>query len=212
MIAADGTGPAPDAPDILICPEGHHNPAGFEFCGECGAPLEPGYGSASSWLRSRYTLAAAGVLAAVLIIAGVTAVVVLFGERRAGTPAPQDAQRTAMTQWWEQAHQPFADLQRSISDSQRALLRLDAPALEDACRQMHDASAVRLAATLPTPEPALTAELTAALDDAHQASHMCLAVTAKSPNNYDGEFVSTLDEATEHLDAAHDMILKRLTP
>ena len=68
-----------------------------------------------------------------------------------------------------------------------------------------------LPAHLPTPDPDLTGELTAATADAHAAAHMCLAVLAGSVNSYDGEFVADVDQANKHLTAAQELINKALT-
>ena len=92
---------------------------------------------------------------------------------------------------------------------QRLELR-DQAALEKSCQEMHDAGAVRLRAHLPAPDPDLTAELDAAINDAHDAAHMCLAALADSQNNYAGEFVSNLDQADKHLKAALDIVNKSL--
>jgi roadblock/LC7 domain-containing protein len=79
-------------------------------------------------------------------------------------------------------------------------------ALAAACQHVHDAAEVRLQSHLPSPNAELTAELHAAIEDFHSAAHMCLAVAAGSPVNYDGEFLSSMTEANRHMSAAQDMI------
>jgi hypothetical protein len=73
---------------------------------------------------------------------------------------------------------------------------------------MHDAAAADLPAHLPAPTPELNSELTAALTDAHDASHMCMAVLEGSTNSYDGEFPVDLKQAEKHLAAAEELILQ----
>ena len=107
-----------------------------------------------------------------------------------------------MQQWWSAAREHFDELQGAFEASRAALERRDQPALEKSCQQMHDAGVVKLRAHLPAPDPDLTAELDAAINDAHDAAHMCLAAISGSLNNYVGEFVANLDQAEMHLKAA----------
>lgn len=67
---------------------------------------------------------------------------------------------------------------------------------------MHDVAAVQVPAYLPAPEGGLGAELSAAAADAHSAAHMCLSVVEKTPNNYDGEFVSNLEQSGRQVKSA----------
>lgn len=76
---------------------------------------------------------------------------------------------------------------------------------------MHDAAGVDLPAHLPTPNPDLTSELTAATADANAAAHMCLSAVAGSVNNYHGEFAADVDQADKHLTKAQELINKALT-
>jgi hypothetical protein len=101
-------------------------------------------------------------------------------------------------------------LQNALDDAQRALDRLDPTGFEAACQTMHDAGEVKLQAHLPTPNPDLTSELRAAIDDAHSAAHLCLSVAAGSMNNYDGEFIANVDQADRHMKAAQDLINETL--
>ena len=115
-----------------------------------------------------------------------------------------------MQQWWSAAHEHFDELQGALEDSRAALELRDEPALEPSCQEMHDAGVVRLRAHLPAPDPDLTAELDAAINDAHDAAHMCLSAVSGSLNNYAGEFVSNLDQAEKHLEAALAIVNKGL--
>lgn len=115
-----------------------------------------------------------------------------------------------MQQWWSGAREHFTELQGAVKDSRAALKRQDEPALERSCQQMHDAGVVDLRAHLPSPDPDLTAELDAAITDAHDAAHMCFAAMSGSLNNYFGEFGSDLDQAEMYLSAALDIVNKHL--
>ncbi len=50
--------------------------------------------------------------------------------------------------------------------------------------------------------------LGAAIQDLHNAAHMCLSVIAGSMNSYGGEFSSDLQQGEKHLDAALAIINK----
>lgn len=193
------------------CPQGHPNPSHYEFCGECAAPLEQEAEPSSTrpWYRTRSAIGVACVLAAVLI--AVVALTVTTESEKSGSPAPTADGTAAIQEWWSGAHKHFTELQNALDDSQRALGRLDGPALEAACQRMEDAAGVDLPAHLPTPDPALTSELAAAAADAHAAAHMCLSAVAGSVNNYHGEFAADVDQADKHLAAAQELINKALT-
>lgn len=117
----------------------------------------------------------------------------------------------AVKAWWSSAHEHVNDLQNAMDDSQRAMQRKDSAAFEDACRRMHDSAAVSVQTHLPAPDNVLTAELSAAAEDAHAASHMCLAVLAESLNSYDGEFLSTTEQAEKHLRVVMKFVDEALT-
>jgi hypothetical protein len=152
----------------------------------------------------------AGALA-VLVIVGAAVTLAVTRSERTGSPAPTTDGTTAIQQWWSGAHKHFTELQGALDDSQRALERLDGPALAAACQRMEDAAGVDLPAHLPTPDPDLTSELAAATADAHAAAHMCLSAAAGSVNNYHGEFAADVDQADKHLTAAQELINKALT-
>jgi hypothetical protein len=115
-----------------------------------------------------------------------------------------------MQQWWSAAHTHFDELQRAVGDTQEGLKRQDEAVLRISCQEMHDAGTVDLRAHLPAPNPDLTAELDAAINDAHEAAHMCLAAINGSLNNYAGEFAANLDQAERHLAAALAIVNKSL--
>jgi|KBSSwiS6_1023812.scaffolds.fasta_scaffold34532_2 hypothetical protein len=126
--------------------------------------------------------------------------------------APTTAADAAMQQWWAAAQEHFDTLQNAVEDTRKGLADQDEAVLQKSCQDMHDAGAVDLRAHLPAPDPDVTAEIDAAINDAHEASHMCLAAISGSLNSYAGEFDADLEQADKHLQAALAMINKgRLT-
>lgn len=186
------------------------NPVDWELCGECGSPIErtPEMGH-PCWYRSKWITwaAALGAVAAVSATAGV------LGSQATGTDttARPSADVQELIAWWSNAEKSVLHLRQSLKDSQQALIDVDRGAMRQACEQMHDTAAVELGAQLPAPTPLITSELRAAAEDAHAASHMCLAVLAGSTNSYGGEFPAAIEQAEQHLGAAKDLILHALT-
>ena len=180
------------------CPNGHHNPRHQQLCSECDALIVPAKTRTLSdrawWIILSTAVVAAVALAAVLVV--------VYRAAPETSSAPTTAESTAMQQWWSAAHEHFDELQGALDDSREALARADEPALEKSCQTLHDAGTVELRAHLPAPDPDLTAELDAAINDAHDAAHMCLAAISGSLNNYVGEFAANLDQADKHLKAA----------
>ena len=180
-------------------------------CPVCGAQLDPWADEPAHrpWYRRFAVWMAATVIATVVIASAVLAATLSDEPDELGRMAPSD--RSALTQWWSTAYPAVADLADGVDDTDRALQQLDAGVLASACQRMHDAAAVAVPAHLPAPDPEITAELTAAAGDAHAASHMCLSVLERSLNNYDGEFVSTLDQSDRRLRSALDRVNRNIT-
>lgn len=195
---------------MVECPRGHHNPDGWQLCGECGSPIESTPDdSRDGWYRAKWAIAAVGVLAAIVFSAAAITFV-RSDDQQAGPSAPAPTDQGAVLEWWSQAREPFTDLQQSLADARRALATVDRSAMDEACLQMHDTAAVDLRAHLPAPTPELTSELEAATQDAHTAAHMCLSVLARSRNSYDGEFPVDVEQAEKHLLAAQELVRQAL--
>lgn len=131
--------------------------------------------------------------------------VILATDRAGETDGAQDidrGRRVAFSQWWSEAYPAVSALQGILDEAQRALRRREPVALASACQVMHDVAAVQVPSHLPAPEGDLGAELGAAAEDAHSAAHMCLAVVEQTPNNYDAEFVSNLEQAGRQVKSA----------
>lgn len=196
---------------MVECPHGHPNPAGWQLCGECGSPLDEAMDLAEQrWYRSKWAILGAAAVATVAV-SSVIVSVVHHTDSPASVASPASAENVAVLDWWSQAREPFTGLQQSLADSQRALASVDRSAMQEACQQMHDTSAVELQQHLPAPTAQLTSEVTAAAQDAHAAAHMCMSVLAGTTNSYNGEFSSDLDQANKHLDAAQEIIHRALT-
>ncbi len=152
------------------------------------------------WYRTFPAVAGLAALVVVIIAAGILAFTLSGGQRSPSGLAP--SQRAELAEWWSDAQPHVTDLQEALDDSSQALSAMDGPALGAACQRMHDSAGVDLAAHLPAPDRDLTAELEAAVQDAHAAAHMCLSVLERTFNNYDAEFTTNLDQADRHLEAA----------
>lgn len=146
-----------------------------------------------------------------LLIAGGSAILVTTEHpHRVSSSTPTTSKWTAIQQWWSGASADFATLRDSSDAAQHAIDHLDPIGLETACQQIHDDAEVKMKTHLPSPEPELTAELSSAIEDYHDAAHMCLAVTAGSANSYNGEFKSYLEQADLHMKAAQNIINQTL--
>lgn len=203
---------------MVTCPYGHPNPPGRESCGQCGVPIAPESvpSRTAPRRRARWLICAIGIIAILLLLlaGGAAHVVATNRAQHAGPSGPTTSSSTALQQlqqWWAGAKEDFTGMQDASAEVDQAFSHFRPGALAEACQNVHDAAEVRLQAHLPSPDPELTAELHAAIEDFHSAAHLCLAVAAGSPGNYDGEFLSSMAEANRHMRAAKDLINKALT-
>lgn len=197
---------------MVAYPNGHSNLTHQQPYAQQVAPMAADSMRRDTAPRRRRTkwLIAVGELVVILLFAGgVAGVVATKVAQQTSSSAPTTSSVAALEQWWSQAQDDFHDLQKASQDVQQALSRFKPGALLMACQHVHDAAEVRMQMHLPSPSAELTAELHAAIEDFHAAAHMCLAVAAGSPTNYDGEFMSSMSEANIHMRAAED-IIKRL--
>lgn len=196
---------------MVTCANGHDNPREWDTCGECGAPLGETEGLLE-WL-GRPGHSTAIIAAAAALVAGLALVITTMP--RSDDPATGvEAKQVAVQHWWSSAQldvDELDELDDSLDESERAIRRWDSIAFNDACQRIHDAAAVGVPAHLPAPDPQISAELSAAADDAHSASHMCLAAIAQTHNDYDGEFTAATEQAAMHLKAARVLVELRLT-
>ncbi len=196
---------------MVKCPHGHPNPTGWQLCGECGSQIEEtASGSGGRWYRTKWALLGASVLATLAIAGAVVAVIDRSPDRAGSSEPTTSGENVAILEWWSKAREPFTDLQQSLKDAQQALAGVDRAGMQEACQQMHDTAAVDLQAQLPAPTPNLDSEVSAAAEDAHDASHMCMSVLSGSMNSYDGEFTASVDQAQKHLTAAQELVQQAL--
>lgn len=195
---------------MVTCPNGHHNPSGFDLCGECGALIEETAAEVTSWYRTKWALiGASGVVALVVLAAVVVLAMDRSGDRSESSVAAPAGQE-AIPQWWANAHTPVTELRQSLTDAMRSLDRMDSAGLEESCQKMHDLGGVGVHTYLPAPVPELTSELVAAAEDAHAAAHMCLSLAAGSQNTYNGEFLASVEQAERRLVHAQELINEAL--
>lgn len=199
----------PNADDSAACPGDHRSATGF--CPNCGALLDvsPEPEGRRRWLHS--TSRRAPVVAAIVAVAVGLAVLIVVVDATRSADVVVGSEQAAVRQWWSTAQPAITDLQEALYDSESSLRRMNPSALASACQRMHDGAAVDVPAQLPSPDRDLTAELIAAAEDAHTAAHMCLAVIARSPNNYEGEFTANLDQAEKQMRAAMTLVNRILT-
>lgn len=146
-----------------------------------------------------------------LLFAGIGAgVAVMNHTQHTVSSAPTTHSTTALQRWWAGAEKDFTDMQNASHDVDDAFSHFKPGALGAACQRVHDAAEVRMQSHLPSPNPELTAELHAAVEDFHSAAHLCLAVVAGSQAEYDGEFLSGMAQANKHMRAAQDIINRTL--
>jgi hypothetical protein len=195
---------------MLICPNGHHNPGDRQLCQVCDALIVPASPDNERLNRRRWIVVGAGVAAALLVaVVGAVGFVANKDVNRDASVPPEDAGRAAIREWWSTASESFDEVEDAVATANHAVEKqLDPKMIEDTCQQLHDAAQVKLQAHLPSPDPDLTAEIAAAIQDIHNASHMCLSVIAGSMNSYGGEFSSNLQQGEKHLEAASKIINK----
>jgi hypothetical protein len=148
-------------------------------------------GLTGSWRR---WILVGAIIAAFLLVAALG--VAIAASRLTGpavSTGPASADHDAVQQWWSGVREPVNRLQTALDNARRALDRQDSTELQTDCQRVHDIAEIELRAQLPSPDRQLTSELTAAIEDAHSAAHLCLAAVAGSPNVYRGDFTPYAD-------------------
>jgi hypothetical protein len=181
-----------------------------EPSGGGGNPFEPGTEPQIVESRRRAKWFVGGAITA-LLFAGIGAgVAVMNHSQHTVSSAPATHNSTALQQWWAGAEKDFTVMQNASHEVDEAFSHFKPGALATACQHVHDAAEVGMQSRLPSPNPELTAELHAAVEDFHSAAHLCLAVVAGSRTDYDGEFLSGMAQANKHMRAAQDIINRLL--
>lgn len=183
-------------------------------CSVCGGPVlaepPPSVDPSRRWYHSLWFFATAGVAAVIVLVVGVLAFAATRDTSSPNAARSASSNAVAMQNWWAGAREDFEELESASDDLRQAIAELDRPGLSAGCQDIHDSAEVRLKAHLPTPDPDLTAEIAAAIEDFHDAVHLCMAVVAGSVNNHDGEFLAFITEADRHFRAARELITETL--
>jgi hypothetical protein len=106
----------------------------------------------------------------------------------------------AVRSWESRAGDHFTQSARALEQVSEATEGNDEAGVRAGCQRLHDTNAVGLQADLPTPDPALTAELQSMIDDINIAAHACLRfVDARQPDdatNYQIYLARAIDHLT----------------
>jgi hypothetical protein len=178
--------------------------------GESGIPIPPGPEPPIVESRRRAKWFISGAAAALLFAGTAAGVAVMNHTHHAVSSAPTTHSTTALQQWWAGAEKDFTDVQNASRDVDQAFSHYKPGALAAACQHVHDAAEVGMESHLPSPNPELTAELHAAVEDFHSAAHVCLAVVAGSQTDSDGAFFSSMAQGNKHMRAAQAIINRLL--
>lgn len=197
---------------MVTYPAGQQGLPGQQGYGPGGAPIAAASAPprTTSRRRTKWLIGAVGITAVVWFAGGVDGIVVTKSAEHTRSAPPTISSTAAMQQWWSATQGDFTDMEKAAGDVQHAMTVFRPGALAAACQRVHDSAEVGLQSHLPSPDAELTAEIHAAIEDYHSAAHMCLAVVAGSPVNYDGEFLSSMAQADKHLRAARGIIKRTL--
>ena len=112
----------------------------------------------------------------------------------------------AMREWESRAGDHFKESAKALDQVSEGTEHNDDSAVRTGCQRLHDTNAIGLQADLPTPDPALTAELQRMIDDVNTAAHACLRF-ADSHNQDDASTYQTyLARAIDHLTTAKQIL------
>ena len=166
------------------------------------------------------TLAVAAVVGAIVTGLGLLVVAFIGMTRQpAGSREPPPAIATsstmttsstalaaAMREWESRAGDHFKESAKALDQVSVGSEHNDDAAVQTGCQRLHDTNAIGLQADLPTPDPALTAELQRMIDDVNTAAHACLRF-ADSRNTDDASTYQTyLARAIDHLTTAKQIL------
>jgi len=186
------------------------NPPDQEPFGQSGVPIPPGPEPPIAESRRRAKWFIGGAVAALLFAGTAAGVAVMNLTHHTVSSVPTTPGNAAIQQWWAGAEKDFTDMQNASQEVDQAFSHFKPGALAAACQHVHDAAEVGMESRLPSPNPELTAELHAAVEDFHSAAHVCLAVVAGSQADSDGTFFSSMAEGNKHMRAAQSIINRLL--
>lgn len=114
----------------------------------------------------------------------------------------QSALAVAVRSWEARAGSHFTESARALEQVSEATDRNDEAGVRSGCQRLHDTNAIGLQADLPSPDPALTAELQSMIDDLNTAAHACLRFTDTRNPDDAGTYQAYLARAIDHLTTA----------
>jgi hypothetical protein len=157
--------------------------------------------STQPWYRTRWA-SVAGVL--LIAVAVVIVIAVAAGTYR--TSSSRGGGSDAMSEWSSKSGPAVGSTGTAIQALSDAMQAHDLAGLMTGCQQLQDAS-VQLRATLPSPDPALTAAVEAAVADLETASNSCMAFGPNTTKADLEQFMSQVDRAKSHMDRATQIVL-----
>jgi len=169
--------------------------------------------------RRRMALTVAVVVGAT--IAGLGLLVVAFigmarhpADNRESPPAIATSSTTttstalaaAMREWQSRAGDHFKETAKALDQVSQGSELDDDAAVRTGCQRLHDTNAIGLQADLPTPDPALTAELQRMVDDVNTAAHACLRFSDSRNPDDASTYQTYLARAIDHLTTAKQIL------
>jgi hypothetical protein len=122
------------------------------------------------------------------------------------TTTSTTALAAAMREWQSRAGDHFKESAKALDQVSEGTERDDEAAVRTGCQRLHDTNAVGLQADLPTPDPALTAELQRMIDDVNTAAHACLRFSDSRSQDDASTYQIYLTRAVDHLTTAKQIL------
>jgi hypothetical protein len=164
----------------------------------------------------RMTLAVAVVVGAMAAGLGLLAVAFIgMAHHPADDQEPLPASTTttsttalavAMREWQSRAGDHFKETAKALEQVSQGSEHDDAAAVRTGCQRLHDTNAIGLQTDLPTPDPALTAELQRMVDDVNTAAHACLRFSDSRHQDDASTYQTYLARAIDHLTTAKQIL------
>lgn len=111
-----------------------------------------------------------------------------------------------MREWEAVAGDHFTQSARALEKVSAAAGVGDDSAVRAGCTELHDTNTVGLQGHLPTPDPALTAELQRMIDDVNIAAHACLRFADGRDLTDAVTYQEYLGRAVDHLQRAKGIL------
>jgi hypothetical protein len=132
-----------------------------------------------------------------VIVTGAAAVLLMAS----AIPPVSAASCAIMLGWVSRALPHIEDMQDGFESAVIAAKYEDLQGIHDACAKLHDA-ATSLSADMPTPDPALTVPLQAALDDFHRSANYCDSAMHSASVSDLNQATSYMNQGAQHMQDA----------